>query len=500
MDAVAYARYSTSNQTENSIAYQLAEITKYCREQKINLVGTYTDEAESGTNTDRPGFQQMCRDARSGRFQAVVIYDISRGSRDVGDWFAFRKAMLLLGIQVIAATQKLGDLTNSNDFLVELISVGMGQREVLETRQKSINGVAVRAKDGVFLGGTPPLGYDIVNQQYVINGAEARTVRTIFSMYASGCGYGEILDAVSGAVGKFGRPLGKNSLHSILTNERYIGVYTWNKKHTKLFRKWAGGGLNENVTRIENKIPPIIDRGTWTEVQKRMENSKRNASNKAKVEYLLSGMIECEACGAAYVGHCSTKRTGHRNRYYVCGNKYRAKSCSAPSVNADNIEQAVLEGVKSYLSSTDYQAIAAEINRQIESASKDYTAERRELVEVEKQISNGTKAILRGIDYPELQDELSRLRVRRDELHDILALAERENPTVTSEQIKAIFTAALEDLDNGNARSAIQTCVQKIYANTDGSFSVDIGVHTNGCGSAQSFLCAKKIKIFRKSA
>ena len=482
MDAVAYARYSTSNQTDNSIAYQLTEIIRYCQQHDIRLVGTYTDEAESGTNTDRPGFQQMCRDARSGKFQAVVIYDISRGSRDVGDWFAFRKAMLMLGIQVIAATQHLGDITNSNDFLVELISVGMGQREVLETRQKSINGVAVRAKEGVFLGGTPPLGYDIVDQQYVINGQEAKTVRTIFRMYADGCSYGQILDACAGAVGKFGRPLGKNSLHSILTNERYIGVYTWNKKHTKLFRKWAGGAPNENVTRIENKIPPIIDRGTWMEVQKRMENSKRNASNKAKVEYLLSGLIECEACGAAFVGHCSTKKDGHRNRYYVCGNKYRTKTCTAPSVNADNLEQVVLEGVKEYLKSTDYRSIAEEINRQISGASKDLTAEKRELVEVEKQIANGTKAILRGIDYPELQDELSRLRVRRDELQDVIAISQRENPTVTADQIRAIFAGALADLDNDNPRSAIQTCVQKIYANTDGSFSVDIGVHTNGCG------------------
>lgn len=74
-----------------------------------------------------------------------MIYDVTRGSRDVGGWFTFRKTMLMLGVQVIAATQALGDITNSNDFLVELLSVGMGQREVLETRQKSINGVAVKA-------------------------------------------------------------------------------------------------------------------------------------------------------------------------------------------------------------------------------------------------------------------------------------------------------------------------------------------------------------------
>lgn len=186
MKAAAYARYSTDKQQKNSIEYQLTEIRKYCNEKGISITATFTDEAESGTNMDRPGFQAMVAAARRGEFEAVVIYDVTRGSRDVGDWFQFRKQMMLLGVRVISATQPLGDLTNGNDFLLELLSVGMGQREVLETRQKSIDGVAVRAKQGIFLGGYPPLGYDIVNGKYVINPSEARTVRTIFKMYGDG--------------------------------------------------------------------------------------------------------------------------------------------------------------------------------------------------------------------------------------------------------------------------------------------------------------------------
>ncbi|MBU5625692.1 recombinase family protein [Oscillibacter sp. MSJ-2] len=133
MRAAAYARYSTDKQTRNSIEYQLTEIGKYCKEHEITVVATYTDEAETGTNMDRPGFQAMVKAAGRGEFEAVVVYDITRGSRDVGDWFSFRKAMLMLGVQVIAATQNLGDITNSNDFLVELLSVGMGQRKSWKT-------------------------------------------------------------------------------------------------------------------------------------------------------------------------------------------------------------------------------------------------------------------------------------------------------------------------------------------------------------------------------
>ncbi len=85
MRGCAYARYSTDHQQRNSIEYQLDAIRAYCREHDITITATYTDEAETGTNMDRPGFQAMMAAAERGEFEAVVIYDITRGSHDVGD-------------------------------------------------------------------------------------------------------------------------------------------------------------------------------------------------------------------------------------------------------------------------------------------------------------------------------------------------------------------------------------------------------------------------------
>lgn len=217
MPAAAYARYSTDNQDANSIAYQLEIIQTFCKDNGIPICAYYTDEAQSGTNTDRQGFQNLLAAARRHEFDTVVIYDISRGSRDVGDWFNFRKDMMVLGVQVISATQTLGDLTDPNSFLHELISVGLGQHQVLDTRKKSIDGVAVKAKQGIFLGGTPPpLGYNVIGGEYVINPIEATLVKMIFSMYAKGHSYDDIITALNGAKGKKGKPIGKNSLHFIL--------------------------------------------------------------------------------------------------------------------------------------------------------------------------------------------------------------------------------------------------------------------------------------------
>ncbi|MCD8189787.1 MAG: recombinase family protein [Clostridiales bacterium] len=483
MKAAAYARYSTDRQTENSIAYQLAEIRRYCAAHSIDIVATYTDEGQSGTNTDRAGFQAMVAAARAGAFEAVVIYDISRGSRDVGDWFSFRKSMMYLGIAVISATgQRLGDLTNGQDFLLELLTVGMGQAEVLGTRQKSLDGVAAKAKTGAFLGGTPPLGYDIRNGEYIINQQEAAIVRQIFEMYAAGKSYDYMLGKLVGATGKRGRPLGKNSFRAILTNERYIGVYTWNKRQYKLLRKWAGGKPNPDVVRIEDVIPPIIDEGLWERVQERMKDNKRNATNKAKHNYLLSGLIECEECGANFVGHTTTNSRGYSTRYYVCGNKYRTHTCHAKNINADEIETFVVQNLKAYLLEIDFSETAQQIAGQINAASADLSAEKAELAQVTAQINNGIKAIMSGMDFPELREEVDRQRVRKSELEDIIRRRSADRPEVDPAAIEQLLRDSVEQWDEEHLPEIIRQHVTKIYAHTDGTYTVNVGVHLSGCG------------------
>ena len=484
MKAAAYARYSTDHQTENSIAYQMEAIDRYCAEHKIDIVARYSDEAKSGTNTDREDFQAMLKAAADRVFDAVIIYDISRGSRDVADWFQFRKQMAALGIQVIAVSGQLGDVLNPNDFLVEGINVMLGQHMVLDTRKKSMAAVDVKAKQGVFLGGYPPYGYTIVNQQYVINEAEAKHVRLMFKMYADGASYKEIIEKLKDEhiITRHGVPIGKSTLYSILTNERYIGTYIWCEHINRVMRKWAGKKPSDRCVKIEDAIPAIIDKTTWERVKVRMSDNKRRARNKAKQNYLLSGLIECEACGSTYVGHCSTNTKGVKTRYYVCGNKYRTRSCKAKNINADMIEAFVIIQLREYLRTVNVEEIAKTIADQINGASPDLHAEKKELLEIKTKLQNGTNAILSGLDLPELREEMDRLRVRKSELEDIIAEAQKGDAPIDPKEIVELFRIAEEQLDK-NPRAAVETLVTKIYAHTDGSYTVNIGVHINGSPS-----------------
>ncbi|QAT49061.1 recombinase family protein [Caproiciproducens sp. NJN-50] len=211
MNAAAYARYSTDRQC--SIEVQFAMIRQYCEAQKLDLspYQMYEDEAMTGIRTRRrKGFHDLLHAAENHEFDCVVLYDLTRGSRDVVDWFKFRKDMKILGIEVHSVMDRLGDLDNPTDFLTELVTVGMGQTHVLTSRLKSMDKIDFLAKQGKFLGGYAPLGYHIEDGQSLIDPQESEYVRKIFTMYASGRSYAEIIAALPvGLCGKRGSPSAK---------------------------------------------------------------------------------------------------------------------------------------------------------------------------------------------------------------------------------------------------------------------------------------------------
>jgi len=479
--AAAYARYSTDRQDVNSIDTQLSAINRYCQNSGHTIIATFVDMAMTGTNTERPEFQRMLACAKEKQFDCIVVYDITRASRDVIDWLGFRKQMRSQNIEVFSTTERLGSIDDPNSFITELLTAGLGQHMVLQTRQKSMAGVAQKATQGVFLGGSPPLGYDVQEGQYIINPHEAEAVRLIYSLYSMGESYNTIIDscAAKGYIGKYGRPIGKNSLNALLQNERYVGTYSWNKRKMKYMSKWAGGKLNPDVVRIEGAIPAIIDIETWERVQQRMKENKHNAANGAKYEYLLSGLIECGKCGATFTGRTSKNSKGYVTRSYACGNKYRTKTCDAKNINADELELAVVAKLREYFAGGDFDAMAEEIFKAYTEGKGTNATERQELAQVERKIANGMKAILAGADFSELNEEMARLKVRKAELEEILAVSPQV--TLTKETIAAKLREDAGCFQDGDIKRLVKAYTTKIYAHND-EIIITGGVNTIGCG------------------
>lgn len=448
--AVGYARYSTSNQNAISIQRQLDKINEVCAAEHYDLVDFYADEAESGTNTDRRDFQRLLADARAGAFDAVVIYDMFRGSRDIADWFNFRKEMRRLGVQVISASERLGDIDNPGDFLHEGVNALFGQMHVIKYRKDSIDGSVKRAKSGMFCGGIPPLGYDVartetkvgnkkvVESHYIINPREAEVVSMIFQMYAQGSSYADILAEVhkTGITGKLGRPIEKNTLHYILKNKRYTGLFLWGEYEMRHMRKWVGRKREEGddqIISIPDAIPRIVPQDIAAAVEARMSKNKKNRLNHSSKKnegrfYLLSGLIRCGECGGPLCGVTNTSK-GIEYKKYVCINKRKQRACAARDIRADKLENYILNLLRTRVLTEEFLSAMAEkiLSDGLDTSARDAITDdiqsiQRKNVNLYAAIESGLNAQQTIVRINENENKLKILRARLSSLPATSAL------------------------------------------------------------------------------
>ena len=144
----------------------------------------------------------------------------------------------------------------------------------------------------------------------------------------------------------YGKPVGKNSLFELLRNEKYIGIYTFNraaKRKRDGARNYHATKDPSEIIRIPGGCPALIDRETFDKVQQIMvQNRKMNLQQHGQKVYHLSGKLFCANCGARMYGNCKTVR-GEANFYYVCSNSWRKHSCTARHIHADELETKNIE-------------------------------------------------------------------------------------------------------------------------------------------------------------
>lgn len=451
--AFILTRYSTDNQNPDTTAVQVKKCAEYCRQNQLSILDIFSDEAVSGMRQHRPEYDRMMAQYRAGTgADVVVIYDQSRMFRDMVEWFTFRRELQALGARVISVTQPLvgGDLMDPSVFINEGAMALFNQMHVLVTRQKVVEKMRFMAGQGRACGGTPPLGYDVdAEKRYIINEHEAETVREIFYMHAAGASYGEIITtlAAEGRTTKSGRPFGKNSLHDILKNEKYIGRLIYGA-----VPRAHGGAKRNSHTKsadtmlvVENAVPRIISDELWEKVQGRMKTRKgEGGRHSAKNEYLLAGKVFCGECGGAMVvTGCNQSKDGRQYRYYNCVNKRQTKTCSAKGIGVGTLEQQVAAAVKQQLGTAEAagRIISAAISYRDKikkGAAPKSSAIDAELKNVDKKISNLVDAIAGGMNSEAVAERLTELEERKAQLtasKRMLQSAE-EQVGLTNQQIR----------------------------------------------------------------
>lgn len=251
--AVLYARFSSDNQRQESITAQIEAMEAYAAQRGITIIDQYVDSAKSGTTDRRPSFQRMIKDSSKGLFDAVMVHKLDRFARNKYDSAIYKQKLKVNCVNLISVTENLDGSPES--IILESVLEGMAEYYSQNLAREVMKGLNQNAKHALHTGGVPPLGYDVVEKKLVINVNEAEAVRVIFSMFLDGYSYTQISDELNrrGYKTKLGNNFGKNSLFEILHNEKYTGVYIYNRCASKNANGFRNNHINkseEDVTRI----------------------------------------------------------------------------------------------------------------------------------------------------------------------------------------------------------------------------------------------------------
>lgn len=348
--AVAYTRFSSDMQREESIEAQVRAIKEFTDKQGYALLKTYADRGISGTTDNRPEFQKMFDDAKKGLFDVIIVHKLDRFARNRADSAIYRKELSKNGVKLISVLENFDDSPES--IILQSVIEGYNEYYSKNLRREVMKGLKENALTCRFTGGIPCLGYDIDKEtlKYKINPFEAEAVKLIFKRYLEGEGYSTIISELNqkGFKTKKGCQFGKNSLHEILKNEKYTGMYIYNKsvhpdENGKFNRHLSKP--DDEIIKIDGGIPQIISKADFQKVQDKMkERRKKNATYKAKQDYLLSGKLICGICNSTFAGNARKAREG-KPLYvsYNCTKKNGKKSCDNFGVKKDFIEEIVLK-------------------------------------------------------------------------------------------------------------------------------------------------------------
>ncbi len=189
--AVAYARFSSDNQRDESIDAQFRAINKYAQQNDIEIIARYEDRAKTGTTAEREGLQRMVRDSKNGEFQMVIVHKFDRFARNRFDSIFYKNLLAKNGARVVSVLEYTDDTSESK--MLEGIMETLNEYYSANLAREVMKGMKENALSCRYTGGSVPFGYKInAEQRYEINEDEAVYVRFIFDSVIKGMCYHEI--------------------------------------------------------------------------------------------------------------------------------------------------------------------------------------------------------------------------------------------------------------------------------------------------------------------
>ena len=345
-----YTRKSTEeglDQDYNSIDAQRDAGHAYIASQRaegwVAVVDDYDDPAYSGGNLDRPAMQRLLQDIQQDKIDVVVVYKIDRLTRSLMDFSKMIEVFERHGVSFVSVTQQF-NTTNSMGRLMLNILLSFAQFEREVTGERIRDKITASKKKGLWMGGIPPLGYDVKNRHLIINPTEASLIQRIFTrftdiqsttrMYQELQKEGITSKSWTTQDGRFrpGKPIDRGLIYKILNNRTYLGEL----RHKN---QWYPG-----------KHEPIIHQTLWDSVHQILATNRhvRGNQTRAKIPFLLKGLLFGEDGRALTTWSSAPKKSGRRYRYYLSArdSKEYSGSSGLPRFPAAQLEHIVIEHIR----------------------------------------------------------------------------------------------------------------------------------------------------------
>lgn len=509
MKVAIYARYSSDNQRDASIADQFRMCRLHAEKQGWTIVEEYSDHAISGASLLRPGVQALISDATRGGFHVVLSEAMDRLSRDQEDIAGLFKRMSYADVKIFTLSE--GEVSH--------LHVGLkGTMNALflkDLADKTRRGQRGRVEAGKSGGGNA-YGYDVVKKLDAkgdpirggrsINEMQAEVVRRIFRDYAAGKSAKKIAFALNreGIPAPSGGDWGFSTINGnpkrgngILNNEMYIGRIVWNRQR---FVKDPDTGkrqarLNPEEEWVIQDVPElrIVDNELWEAVKarqgrNRIARDENGSADVAKVhrrrrpKYLFSGLTKCACCGGGYsaisatlIG-CSTARNKG-----TCDNRV--------NIRRDELESRVLNALRNRLVDPELFAqfckvFTQELNRLRMEGRAEISTSEAEVEKIDRELAKLLTAIKSGGPIESIVDDMKRLEAQKAELTTFLATAD-EPPPLLHPSMAELYRSRVQDLYDAlqddeeekrtEAADILRTLVETIVLTpADGKVEIDV--------------------------
>lgn len=422
--AIAYYRYSSAAQDSISIERQRDAVREYAAERGLTIIKEYADEARSGTDNDRPGFQQMLTEVFQLKPAWLLLWSSSRLGRDVVDVRQAKKLLRMAGCYYDYVSEATPSFTPDGEFMDTLIDAN-NQKYSYTMSADIIAGNEKKAKMGCYLG-NPIYGYTTAphptlaeSRAYAVDDEQAAWVRYAFEECNKGTPLSEIAETlnINGQRTTRGGKWTSNSINRLLRRDSYIGVY-----------RYSGIELGCET----GAMPRIVSDETFRAAGLRVSKNQKNHANRRVdtsvdesvesrfYDYWLSPYLYCGECGEPMSGGTSYSAHSGAYHYYRCNGRIKRKGCKKKHVRAEVIEDMVLDVLSVFTMDTERLASIA-VDAQAEYMAKRDDGQRleglhKQMRKLERQIDSCLDSICNAGDASKkrLEKRLEELSIEQD--------------------------------------------------------------------------------------